>query len=264
MWSRHPFVISAALAAFVTLAGSYVSPRAMAEEPVPEGFVYLRDVDSTIVQDIRYDSDHNFMGRRVRGYQAPECILTEPAARGLKNVQAELREKNLSLKVYDCYRPQRAVDNFVEWARDLNDTVTRAEFYPTIGKDRLFELGYIASKSGHSRGSTMDLTIVPLPTAEQPGYDPHGPLQPCTNPTGQRYADNSLDFGTGYDCFDPLSHTENPNIAGKARAHRMLLVDVMSRNGFTNYDKEWWHFTLNDEPYPDTFFDFPIVVRQID
>ena len=138
MCGRTSFFLSLALAVLFTAAGPALPPAAVAEEPVPEDFVYLRDVDPTIVQDIRYFSDHNFMGRQVRGYQAPECILTEPAARGLKNVQSELRGKNLSLKVYDCYRPQRAVDDFSEWTKDLGDTLTKAEFYPAENLDQAF------------------------------------------------------------------------------------------------------------------------------
>lgn len=224
---------------------------------VPEGFVYLRSVDQTILQDIRYHGIHNFLGRRVQGYNAPECILTLPAARKLATVQAKLLERNLSLKIYDCYRPGRAVADFVAWAKNLDDTKTRAEFYPTINKDRLFELGYIAERSGHSRGSTVDLAIVKLPAAPEPAFDPSA-QQACFNPLGERYGDNSLDFGTGYDCFDILSHTDNREIGDEARANRRLLVDLMADAGFENYEREWWHFTLADEPYPETYFDFPI------
>lgn len=224
---------------------------------LPEGFVYLRSVDPTILQDMRYYGTHNFLGRRVVGYNAPECILTLPAARQLATVQASLLERNLSLKVYDCYRPSRAVADFVAWAKDLDDTKTRTEFYPTINKDQLFKLGYIAQRSGHSRGSTVDLAIVNLPAAPEPPFDPSA-QQACFNPLGERYGDNSLDFGTGYDCFDILSHTDNCEIGDEARANRRLLVDLMANAGFENYEREWWHFTLAHEPYPETYFDFPI------
>lgn len=230
---------------------------AAGDPQLPEQFVYLRSVDPTILQEIRYHETHNFLGRRVTGYNAPECILTLPAAKQLATVQASLLKRNLSLKVYDCYRPGRAVADFVAWAKDLDDTKTRAEFYPTINKDQLFELGYIAERSGHSRGSTVDLAIVKLPAAPEPPFDPSA-QEARFNPIGARYGDNSLDFGTGFDCFDELSHTDNREIGDEARANRRLLVDAMANAGFENYEREWWHFTLADEPYPKTYFDFSI------
>ncbi len=228
-----------------------------AEHQLPAGFVYLRAVDPTILQNIRYHGGHNFLGRPAEGYGAPECILTALAAERLAGVQAKLAQQGMSLKVYDCYRPGRAVLDFVDWAKDLADTKTRAEFYPTLDKDKLFELGYIARRSSHSRGSTVDLAIVSLPAAREPAFDPKA-QRPCFNPAGARYADNSLDFGTGYDCFHELSHTANSAVGQSAMANRQLLLDTMESAGFENYDREWWHFTLSDEPFPDTYFDFPI------
>jgi D-alanyl-D-alanine dipeptidase len=237
-----------------------MSPGARAEG-LPDGFVYLRDIDPTIVQDMRYFSDHNFLGRRVAGYEAGECILAEVAARKLAEVQARLAAKTMSLKVYDCYRPQRAVNDFVAWAEKRDDTTTKAEFYPTLDKRNLFKLRYIAKRSGHSGGSTVDLAIVKLPPAKEPVFDPAGEQLACHNAKDERFADNSLDFGTGYDCFHELSHTANPAIKGEARANRDLLVSEMRRVGFSNYRREWWHFDLDNPPFPKKFFDFPIVAR---
>lgn len=244
------------LLGLVAIAG--LAPTASTSDPeLPEGFIHLRTVDPTVLQDIRYHGTHNFLGRRAEGYEAHECILTVQAAKQLAIVQANLSVQGLSLKVYDCYRPARAVADFVAWAKDLDDTRTRAEFYPTVNKDQLFELGYIAERSGHSRGSTVDLAIVKLPAAAEPLFDPAAQLA-CFNPVDSRYPDNSLDFGTGYDCFDELSHTDNREIGDVARSNRTLLVEEMTKAGFENYDREWWHFTLTDEPFPKTYFDFPI------
>lgn len=223
-----------------------------------DGFTALVLVDSTIIQDIRYFTPHNFVGKPIDGYECPTCVLSNPAAEALAKVQAELKQFGLSLKVYDCYRPQRAVDHFVRWAKDLGDTITKREFYPTVDKINLFKDGYIAAKSGHTRGSTVDLTIVALPLEKQQGYKPGMKLCECTKPADQRFGDNSLDFGTGFDCFDPLTHTLSPAIDAKQRAMRGLLVSVMNKFGFINYPMEWWHFTLQNEPFPNTYFDFPV------
>jgi len=221
-------------------------------------FVSIADLDPTIIVEMRYYGIHNFVGTQVHGYDAPKCYLTWPAANALVKVQAELKAMNLSLKVYDCYRPQRAVDHFVEWAKDLNDTKMRKEFYPTVDKSRLFLDGYIAEKSGHTRGSTMDLTVVPLPAGENEVYKDGDPLRECTLPVEQRFTDNSLDFGTGFDCFDLASHRYNPAISGQHRGVRQLLQTIMDKYGFKGLEEEWWHFTLKNEPFPNTYFNFPI------
>jgi len=220
--------------------------------------VSVADVDPTILVEARYFGPHNFIGRRITGYEAPKCLLTAEAARALAAVQAEVRAFGLTLKTYDCYRPQRAVDDFAAWARNAADTAMKREFYPEVDKARLFEEGYIAERSGHSRGSTVDLTLVPLPAASQPEWRPGQPLVDCRAPVAQRFADNSLDMGTGYDCFDPLAHTANPAVGAPANRHRLLLRAVMEKHGFTNYTQEWWHFTLRDEPFPDRYFDLPV------
>ncbi|WP_406601512.1 M15 family metallopeptidase [Lentzea miocenica] len=223
------------------------------------GFVVLKDVAPTILHDIRYYTAHNFVGTRVDGYRQPLCILTRPVALALRKVQREMLAQGYTLKVYDCYRPQRAVDHFVRWARDLADQRMKPEFYPRVDKTRLFEDGYIAEKSGHSRGSTLDLTIVRLPARYQRPYVPGERLVDCAAP--QRFPDNTVDMATGYDCFDTLSHTDDPRVTGQARENRQLLKSAMGRAGFRNLPEEWWHFTLNDEPFPDTYFDFPVSRR---
>lgn len=221
-------------------------------------FVSATEVDPTILVEARYFGEHNFLGTRVAGYEAPKCLLTRQAAAALAKVQQELRPMNLSLKTYDCYRPQRAVDHFVSWAKDLGDVKMKKEFYPAVDKANLFRDGYIAEKSGHSRGSTLDLAIVALPAAEPEPYRDGDPLRECSLPVDQRFRDNTLDFGTGYDCFDPRSHTADATVAGPQRAHRALLASLMDEYGFKNLAEEWWHFTLRQEPFPDTYFDFPV------
>lgn len=224
----------------------------------PSDMVDLEQVIPSIVLDIRYYGPHNFVGVKVDGYQAPKCLITRNTAESLAKVQGELKEMSLSLKIYDCYRPQRAVDHFVRWAQDIHDTKTKDEFYPTVDKRNLFRDGYIAKKSGHSRGSTVDLTIVPLPVPQQEAYASGQPLVACFSPADKRFKDNSIDMGTGFDCFHELSHPGNLKIGDQQRIHRLLLKSLMDKYGFKNYDQEWWHFTLREEPYPKTYFDFPV------
>jgi zinc D-Ala-D-Ala dipeptidase len=223
----------------------------------PSSFVALDEVDPTILQDIRYATEYNFIGRRIDGYREPVCILDRRAARALKRAQATLRPKGYTLKVYDCYRPQRAVDHFARWAQSGSRTMQR-EFYPRVAKSRLFELGYLAHRSGHSRGSTVDLTLVKLPAEPQPAWSRREfGLTPCTAPKPRRFPDNSVGMGTSYDCFDPRSHTLNAT--GRALRNRLLLKRTMVAAGFEPYPNEWWHFTLRNERYPDRYFDFPVV-----
>ncbi len=224
----------------------------------PDTFVNLRDVIPSVELDIRYHGAHNFVGAPVDGYRDPVCLLTREAAASLKRVQQELQAFSFSLKVYDCYRPQRAVDHFVRWAKDVDDVKTRAEFYPTVDKRNLFRDNYIAERSSHSRGSTVDLTIVPLPVPPQEVYRPGQPLKACFLPAGVRFGDNSIDMGTGFDCFHALSHPGNADVGVQQRFNRLLLKTLMDKYGFDNYPEEWWHFTLRNEPYPDTYFDFVV------
>jgi zinc D-Ala-D-Ala dipeptidase len=228
---------------------------------MPNRFVYLRDVDATILQDMRYATANNFVGHVVPGYEAPECVLVQEAAEALKAVQAEVKEKGLSLKVYDCYRPARAVKAFVDWTKEPDDPYAKAVHYPALNKQALFP-GYIATRSSHSRGATMDLTLVPLDAPRDAAVSTEPAGAACTAPRGEHAADPSLDMGTSFDCFDVKANTLVPGLTDAQRKNRQLLLDAMSRHGFKNYDKEWWHFTLYNEPYPDTIFDFLIEPRK--
>lgn len=228
------------------------------DQDSPARFVDVKKHVPSIQVDMRYYTAHNFVGERIDGYNAPKCLLTIEAADALKKVQADLASFSLSLKIYDCYRPQRAVNHFVRWAKNVNDVRTKKEFYPTVDKTRLFADGYIAERSGHSRGSTVDLTIVPLPTPAGETYRPGQELFPCFLPAAKRFGDNSLDMGTGFDCFHVRAHTANKDIGTGQRINRLLLKSLMEKHGFVNYELEWWHFTLKREPFPDTYFDFPI------
>jgi len=214
--------------AFLAAFGTQV-----AAQQRPTAFVDASTIVPGLVADIRYAGSHNFVGRPIDGYEAPRCLLTQAAANALADVARDLSARGLVIKVFDCYRPMRAVMNFVRWAHDLNDTAAKAEFYPDVDKRTLFRDGYIASRSGHSRGSTMDLTLA---TAD--GHE--------------------LDMGTPFDFFSPKSWTAAASVGPEQHANRMLLATAMRRRGFRGYDKEWWHFTLRDEPFPATYFDFPV------
>jgi D-alanyl-D-alanine dipeptidase len=238
----------------LVLAGCSTASKQMGV--LPEGFVYLQDVAPSILQEMRYAQTHNFVGKPIVGYLAEKCILTQSAAKALASVQTELLQYGMSLKVYECYRPQRAVDSFVAWAKDLNDNKMKKEFFPKVEKMNLFRDGYIAEKSGHSRGSTVDLTVVSLPVSKQEQYHEGQRLRECTLSVTQRFKDNTLDFGTGYDCFDPLSHTANPQLSLHQKQNRLMLKSLMEKNGFKNLAEEWWHYTLRAEPFANRYFDF--------
>jgi len=184
--------------------------------------------------EARYASPHNFVGRPIDGYDKPLCYLTRPAATALAQVVADLEPRGLTLKVFDCYRPARAVAHFVRWARSLRDQSMKAEFYPQVDKSTLFRDGYVATHSGHSRGSTVDLTL-------------------ASRADGQE-----LDMGTPFDFFSPRSWPSDRSVSAAAQANRTLLAQAMRRRGFRPYDKEWWHFTLRHEPFPQSYFDFPV------
>jgi D-alanyl-D-alanine dipeptidase len=208
------------------------SCAALAQER-PPAFVDAASVVPGLTTDIRYAGSHNFTSRPIDGYEAPRCLLTREAAEALAEVAREVSSRGLHVKVFDCYRPTRAVANFVRWARDIGDTVAKAEFYPNVDKRTLFRDGYIASHSGHSRGSTIDMTL-----ARDDGHE--------------------LDMGTPFDFFSPKSWTADSSITAEQHDNRMLLAAAMRRHGFRGYDKEWWHFTLRGEPFPEMFFDFPV------
>jgi D-alanyl-D-alanine dipeptidase len=223
-WARLALALLAACAA----------PPPAAEAP---RFVSLADSAPRVELDLRYAGARNFVGAPIDGYEAPVCLLTEPAARALAQVQHDVEAAGLGLRVFDCYRPERAVAHFARWARDLAEQQTKAEYYPRVDKARLFAEGYIAERSGHSRGSTVDLTLVER--------RPDGSLE-------------ELDMGTAFDLFDPRSHTESAEVRPAARANRLHLRAAMERRGFRNLPLEWWHYTLADEPYPEQTFDVPV------
>jgi D-alanyl-D-alanine dipeptidase len=236
-----------------------LTPASAAAQRAPSGaFSLLDDAAPTVVQEMRYTTHHNFIGRPIKGYRQAECILTRQAADALAEVQAAVRKRGYTLKVYDCYRPQRAVDDFVAWGKRLGDQRMKAEFYPRVDKRNVFEEGYIATKSGHSRGSTVDLTLVKRPPAEQERYHRGDRLRDCAAPRSKRFGDNSIDMGTGYDCFDVKSHPFAASVTKKQRRNRLILRRAMLAAGFKGLATEWWHFTLRDEPFPETFFDFPV------
>jgi D-alanyl-D-alanine dipeptidase len=236
------------------------SAPAWAASALPKGFVYLRNVDPTIVQDIRYAGSHNFVGRPIKGYPAAECILSASAAQALATVQKMLADKKLSLIVWDCYRPARAVDDFWQWSRDPARSEMKAEFYPRTDKGKLFALGYIARRSAHSRGSTVDLGIVPADLSSVPQPNPAQQLKACTAATGERFEDGTIDLGTGYDCLDVLANTSNSDVDATAQRNRRMLKSAMQGAGFRPYAREWWHFQLNNEPF-DRAFDFEVSAR---
>jgi D-alanyl-D-alanine dipeptidase len=231
---------------------------ALADSALPQGFVYLRDIDPTIVQDIRYAGSHNFVGRPIKGYLAAECILSEPAANALETVQRMLAEKKLSLIVWDCYRPKRAVADFLQWSKDPTHSEMKTEFYPRTDKEKLFALGYLAKRSAHSRGSAVDLGMVPSTFLFAPSRIPSQSLKACTSPKGERFEDGTIDFGTGYDCLDVFGNTSNALVGGIGRQNRRALKSYMEAAGFRSYAKEWWHFELMNEPFNRHGFDFEV------
>lgn len=232
------FLARSAIGALAILAMATVADHAVAQ-PRPAAFVDAATVVPGLIVEMRYAGTHNFVGTRIDGYEAPICLLTRQAADALAKVQLALASSGVGLKVFDCYRPARAVAHFVRWARDAGDVRMKGEFYPDVRKATLFHDGYIASRSGHSRGSTVDLTLVEI----LPG------------PDGKPRA---RDMGTPYDFFSPLSWAGSSKVSEAARANRKLLADAMRKGGFLPYDKEWWHFTLANEPFPETYFDFPV------
>ena len=215
-------------------ACSSADPKPATDEQMPADFVVLADVVPDIIQEIRYHSSFNFVGTRVDGYEAPVALATRPAAEALKKVSDELKAKGYRLKIYDTYRPQRAVNHFIRWAEAVSDTLMKPYFYPELDKSVLFDQGYICARSGHSRGSTIDLTLFDMSTGQE------------------------VDMGGNFDYFGRLSHPDYEGVTPEQMANRMLLREAMLRHGFNPLAEEWWHFTLKDEPYPDTYFDFPI------
>jgi len=201
--------------------------------PHPD-FEYIHNIIPDVEYDIRYATEHNFTGRPVPGYYAEVALLTHEALDHLKTAADELRKEGYILLIYDAYRPQKAVDSFVEWAKNPTDTLTKSIFYPDLSKNQLFPLGYIASRSGHTRGSTIDLSLINIKT-QLP-----------------------LDMGSPHDYFGEISHHTTRAITKEQKTNREILRTAMVRNGFKSYSKEWWHYTLRAEPFPDTYFNFDV------
>ncbi|MEF2965012.1 M15 family metallopeptidase [Paenibacillus sp. M1] len=204
------------------------------QNKLPKGFVYLDEVIPNAQYDIRYYGDNNFIGTRVKGYEAPFAIMTSEAANALKKVNDDLEKQGYRLKIIDAYRPQKAVNHFIAWSKDPNDTLMKEQFYPDVEKSKLFKLGYLSSKSGHSRGSTVDLTLVYKRTGEE------------------------VDMGSRVDFLGEISSHGSKLITKEQRTNRYILKTAMVNRGFKPYAKEWWHYTLQDEPYPSTYFDFDV------
>jgi zinc D-Ala-D-Ala dipeptidase len=243
----------------IALALLAIPLPALARDGVPPGFVYLRDVDASIAQDMRYASYDNFVGHPLPGYGAPECLLRRDAAEALKQVQADLARQKLRLKVYDCYRPTRAVHAMAAWSHDGSRADATKRFFPTLNKSNLFALGYIASQSAHSTGTAIDLTLMKLPAVDVAPFEPGARYGPCTAPAAERAPDTSLDMGTGFDCFDTRSHTGSGGITAEQMRARATLGAAMRKHGFRNYFREWWHFSYG--PQPSLGYDVPIGPR---
>lgn len=242
------------------LALAALLPAAAAAGRLPQGFVYLRDIDPSIVQDMRYAGPDNFTGRPLPGYGAAECVLRRAVAQALRKVQADLADRKLGLKVYDCYRPTRAVAGMARWAQQAESaTAPTKRFYPALDKRALFKLGYIAAHSRHSTGTAVDLTLIARNTPPAPAYDAHAAYAPCSGPAAERAPDTSLDMGTGFDCFDGKSSAFASNITAEQNRHRVILLEAMRARGLHNYFREWWHFGFG--PRPAQAFDFPIEAR---
>ena len=222
------------LIVFALVALSLLSACTTQEQKDRKNFVRITDVIPDAILEIRYYSTYNFVGQRIDGYLAPTALLTREAADSLKAVSDDVIGLGYRLKIYDAYRPQCAVDHFVRWAADIADTAMRRYFYPDVDKSLLFEQEYIMEKSGHTRGSTVDLTLFDMVTEKE------------------------VDMGGTFDWFGEESHPDYRGITEEQYANRMLLRDAMVRHGFKTLDSEWWHFTLKDEPFPDTYFTFPV------
>lgn len=197
-------------------------------------FVYIHEIIPEVVYDIRYNSTDNFMGKRVDGYNKSVAMLSKKASASLQKVQDDLSGQGYGLKIFDAYRPQKAVNHFIRWAKISGDTITKSRYYPDLSKSVLFELGYIAERSGHTRGSTLDLTMVYKDSKEE------------------------VDMGSPWDFFGDISHHGTGKISVEQTANRNILLRTMEKHGFRRYDNEWWHYTLDDEPYPDTYFNFDV------
>jgi D-alanyl-D-alanine dipeptidase len=228
-------------------------------QTLPGGFVFLRDIDPSILQDMRYAGANNFVGRPLAGYEAAECVVKREVGLALKRAQQELAPQKLSLKMLDCYRPTRAVHDMVVWAQNGRKTPAERRYNPAFSKKDLFRLGYVAEHSGHSTGAAVDLTLVDRKADNSLVFDPAKAYADCTAPANTRAPEGSVDMGTGYDCSDLKAHTAANSITPAERGWRNALVAVMAKQGFVNYSKEWWHFSLPGTGW--RAYDFPITRR---
>ena len=203
-------------------------------DKLPDGFVVVSDIMPDVIQDIKYFGEDNFIGKRVDCYGEPVAILTKEAAESLKKANEDFKSHGYMIKIFDAYRPQSAVDCFINWAKDINDIKNKENFYPDVDKKDLFDLGYICSKSSHTRGSTVDMTIVDIENNKE------------------------IDTGSNFDFFGDISHHGTDKITEEQTENRNLIKSIMEKHGFDSYEYEWWHYTLKNEPYPDTYFDFPV------
>jgi D-alanyl-D-alanine dipeptidase len=230
---RRPTAVLLVAALLGGSAGSAARPSVADGAAAPGEFTALDRIAPGIGQEMRYATARNFTGERVDGYHEAVCLLTEDAARALRRAHRALGGEGLGLLVYDCYRPQRAVDHFLRWAAGTGDGRTRERYHPRVPRDRLFDEGYLAARSGHSRGSTVDVTLV-------------------------RESGEPVDMGTGFDFFDPASHAASREVGAEARAARERLRAALTTEGFEPVPTEWWHFTYGPEPFPGHYFDFPV------
>lgn len=223
---------------------------------LPEGFVDLQTIDPSIIVDLRYIGDDNFIGKSILGYKENRAILTLEAAKALKKAQMLANQGGYNLVIYDAYRPWRASHAFKIWSEDTQDDKMQAWYYPRIDKKTLFEQGYMAEFSSHNRGSTVDITLIPLLQKPQ-----------AIKPIPRKFLDGfefwflddgTVDMGSSFDLFDKASHYENNLITDNHKKQREYLRAIMAQAGFEHYPEEWWHFTLKNEPYPETYFDFLI------
>lgn len=230
------FILAIGISAILlsSCAGAARTSGTEDNDACPDGFVLITDVVPDVILEIRYFSTYNFVGKRIDGYERPVALCTREAAQALKAVSDEAVTMGYRLKIYDAYRPQKAVDHFVRWGADPADTLMRRQFYPEIPRDSLFEMGFIARKSGHSRGSTIDLTLFDVRTQKD------------------------VDMGGPFDWFGDLSAPDYKGVTEEQHANRMLLRSLMLKHGFKPLESEWWHFTLKNEPYPDTYFTHPV------
>jgi D-alanyl-D-alanine dipeptidase len=242
---------------FLTMMGSY---GALSEKARAKGFVYLHEVDPTVLVSLRYHSNENFVGRPVDGYKKPVVILTKQAAEALKKAHDEFKKDGYLLVIYDAYRPQQASDYFMRWSRDVKDQVKKEQYYPRVNKADVFKLGYVTERSGHNRGSTVDLTII---KKDKKLHEVKESIRQLRDGFTITFLDDgTVDMGSSFDLFDVASHFENKVIAQNYKELRTYLKEGMEKYGFKNFPEEWWHFTLKDEPFPaysdESYFNFPV------